>query len=161
LDPESVGEVEPVNVNFFLEHWKSVRAGLLETIDKFDQTELDFKPYVGSWSVRQLILHIAQEENGEFNYGIRQVIKEFPSEYNPELYPTVEVIKSLLTSVHIQTIEYLQRLKAEDLQKEILTPWGKTYQQIEMIGHLIEHEIHHRGELSLILGLLGKQGLDA
>jgi uncharacterized damage-inducible protein DinB len=30
-----------------------------------------------------------------------------------------------------------------------------------MIGHLIEHEIHHRGELSLILGLLGREGLNA
>jgi uncharacterized damage-inducible protein DinB len=150
-----------MNINYLLKYWENVRAGLVATIDKFDQAELDFKPLAGGWSVRQLILHIAQEENGEFNYGIRQVIKEFPSEYNPELFPTLEAIKSLLTSVHIQTIEYLQRLKAEGLKKEILTPWGKTYQQIEMIGHLIEHEIHHRGELSLILGLLGKQGLDA
>jgi uncharacterized damage-inducible protein DinB len=150
-----------VNANYLLKHWKNVRAGLLETIDKFSQAELDFKPYAGSWSVRQLILHIAQEENGEFNYGIHQVIKEFPGEYDPSLYPTLEAIKSLLASVHAQTIEYLQRLKAEDLEKEILTPWGATYQQIEMLGHLIEHETHHRGELSLILGLLGKQGLDA
>jgi len=25
----------------------------------------------------------------------------------------------------------------------------------------MEHEIHHRGELSLILGLFGREGLDA
>jgi uncharacterized damage-inducible protein DinB len=150
-----------MNVNYILDYWKNVRTGLLETIDKFDLAELDFKPYAGGWSVRQLILHIAQEESGEFNYGIRQVIKEFPEEYNPELYQTLEAMKSLLSSVHLQTIEYLQELKDEDLEKKIRTPWGATYLQIEMIGHLIEHEIHHRGELSLILGLLGKQGLDA
>lgn len=150
-----------MSVNFILEHWKNVRAGLLETIDKFEQSELDFQPFVGGWSVHQIILHIAQEENGEFNYGIRQVLKDFPAEYNPAMFPTLEAAKSLLKSIHDPTIEYLQGLKAGDLEKEILTPWGKTYQQIEMIGHLIEHEIHHRGELSLILGLLGKPGLDA
>ena len=30
-----------------------------------------------------------------------------------------------------------------------------------MIEHMIDHEIHHRGELSLILGLLGREGLNA
>jgi len=30
-----------------------------------------------------------------------------------------------------------------------------------MLMHTLEHEIHHRGELSLILGLLGRKGLDA
>jgi len=29
-----------------------------------------------------------------------------------------------------------------------------------IIWHVLEHEIHHRGELSLILGLLGREGLD-
>jgi uncharacterized damage-inducible protein DinB len=148
-------------VNYILDYWKNVRTGLMETIDKFELAELDFKPYTGGWTVRQLILHIAQEESGEFNYGIRRVRKEFPAEYNPELYQTVDAVKSLLASVHIQTIEYLQKINDEDLGKMILTPWGASYRQIEMIGHLIEHEIHHRGELSLILGLLGKQGLDA
>jgi uncharacterized damage-inducible protein DinB len=32
---------------------------------------------------------------------------------------------------------------------------------LEMLGHILEHEIHHRGELSLILGLLGREGLNA
>ncbi|MCE5207568.1 MAG: DinB family protein [Chloroflexi bacterium] len=30
-----------------------------------------------------------------------------------------------------------------------------------MLRHTLEHEIHHRGELSLTLGLLGHKGLDA
>jgi uncharacterized damage-inducible protein DinB len=30
-----------------------------------------------------------------------------------------------------------------------------------LLGHVLEHEVHHRAELSLILGMRGKQGLDA
>jgi uncharacterized damage-inducible protein DinB len=30
-----------------------------------------------------------------------------------------------------------------------------------MVWHVMEHEIHHRGELSLLLGMLGHEGLDA
>ncbi len=37
---------------------------------------------------------------------------------------------------------------------------GYDYKPSWIFWHVLEHEIHHRGELSLILGFLGKQGLD-
>ncbi len=40
------------------------------------------------------------------------------------------------------------------------TPWRPKYALSEMIGHMIEQEVHHRGGLSLILGMLGHKGLD-
>lgn len=43
----------------------------------------------------------------------------------------------------------------------ILIAWGPASHLIEMLGHIVEHEIHHRGELSLVLGMLGRPGLDA
>jgi uncharacterized damage-inducible protein DinB len=30
-----------------------------------------------------------------------------------------------------------------------------------MIDHIMEHEVHHRAELSLILGKLGREGFNA
>ena len=33
--------------------------------------------------------------------------------------------------------------------------------RLQLGSHVLEHELHHRGELSLCLGLLGKPGLDA
>jgi uncharacterized damage-inducible protein DinB len=38
---------------------------------------------------------------------------------------------------------------------------GAQARLVELFDHIIEHEIHHRGELSLILGVLGREGLDA
>ncbi len=77
------------------------------------------------------------------------------------VHPTKESIKSLLESVHAQTLKYLGGLDENDLGQVIVTPWGPRYRLIEMVGHLLEHEIHHRAELSLILGLLGREGLNA
>jgi uncharacterized damage-inducible protein DinB len=146
---------------YILSHWETVRASLIDTIDKFRDEELEFRPFAISWSVRQMLLHLAHEENGEFNYGIVQNLAEFPTEYPIENYPTRASIESLLASVHSHTIEYLRALQPGDLDRVIHTPWGADYRLIEMFGHLIEHEIHHRAELSLILGMLGKKGLDA
>jgi uncharacterized damage-inducible protein DinB len=146
---------------YLLAHWRSVRAGLLDTIAKFRDEELDFKPFAAAWSVRQLMLHIAHEEHGEFAYGIVQTLPEFPPEYSTQAYPTLAAIDSLLESVHARTLDFLNGLKDADLDRMITTPWGATYRLIEMIDHLIEHEVHHRAELSLILGMLGREGFNA
>ncbi|MGC1377809.1 MAG: DinB family protein [Anaerolineales bacterium] len=142
-------------------HWAGVRAGLIETLDKFRDEELDFKPFPASWSVRQLMLHIAQEENGELNYGITQTLAGFPPDYDPQDYATVASIRALLASVHSSTLAYLETLTEADLNRVIVTPWGPSYPLIEMLGHILDHEIHHRAELSLILGMLGREGLNA
>ena len=63
--------------------------------------------------------------------------------------------------MHARTVVYLRGLTDEALLSEIETPWGARVQQAEMLMHVLEHEVHHRGELSLMLGLRGRQGLDA
>ncbi len=144
-----------------IQFWNRIRAGLIDTIDKFTDEELKFIAYENGYSVGQIILHIAQEEYGEIQYGITREIAEFPQQYQEDSYPTIESMKALLASVHKKTDGYLAGLKDEDLESEIEAQWGETYPLIDMIWHVMEHEIHHRGELSFILGLLGREGLDA
>ena len=146
---------------YLLAHWQAVRAGLYQTIDAFQDEELVFRPFPSSWTVRELMLHIAHEEDGELRYGVLQDLKEFPAAYAPGAYPTIASIKETLDRVHAETMRFLESLPESDLGRTITTPWGPSYRLIEMLGHLIEHEIHHRGELSLILGMLGRRGFDA
>lgn len=150
-----------MNVAKIVQFWKQIRRGLINTIDKFTDEELDHVAYDGGYSVRQIILHIAQEEYGEIQYGITREIDAFPPEYPEESYPTIGSLEALLATVHEETTRYLERVADEDLEKGIEAQWGGTYPLIDMIWHVMEHEIHHRGELSLVLGLLGREGLDA
>ncbi|MES0359706.1 MAG: DinB family protein [Anaerolineales bacterium] len=150
-----------MKVTKIIQFWKQVRKGLIDTIEKFSGEDLNYIAYKNGYSVRQIILHIAQEEYGEIQYGITREIDEFPPLYVEHSYPTIESIKALLAGVHKETIGYLESLVDEDLEIEIEAQWGETYPLIDMIWHVMEHEIHHRGELSLILGLLGREGLDA
>jgi uncharacterized damage-inducible protein DinB len=149
------------DVDYLKAHWQAVRRGLDETVAKLGDADLDFRPFPAAWTIRQLLLHIAQEETGERDYGIRQILSDFPSDFHPEDFPTVDSIQALLAAAHSPSMQLLDTLTSLELRKTITTPWGPSYSLLEMIGHLIEHEIHHRGELSLILGLLGREGLNA
>jgi len=50
--------------------------------------------------------------------------------------------------------------KFSDLDTQYVVPDGWEFSLGWAIWRVLEHKIHHRGELSLALGLLGRQGLD-
>lgn len=141
-------------------HWKRIREGLIETVDKFDQSQLDFTPFDGSYSAARIMLHIADAEEGWFQYVIGKKYEQWPSHFTVENYPTLADIKSVLEQVHRETEDFLDSLGESDLERIINTPWDEAIPLGWIIWHVLEHEVHHRGELSLILGMLGVEGLD-
>ena len=66
----------------------------------------------------------------------------------------------MLENVRRKTIAYLDSLEEDDLDGEYKTLDGQPHALRWIIWHVLEHEVHHRGELSLALGLLGHQGLE-
>lgn len=150
-----------MTISKIVEFWSRIRRGLIDTIERFGDDELDYVATENGYSVRQIILHIAQEERGEIQYGITRSLDRFPDPYDQQSFPTIDSLKGLLDSVHLETTQFLESLDDEELSNDIEAQWGGTYPLIDMVLHVIEHEIHHRGELSLVHGLLGRQGLDA
>ena len=71
-----------------------------------------------------------------------------------------EAIFELLIRARVRTVPFLESLDENDLVKEYKTPDEQSFTLHWIIWHVLEHEIHHRGELSLILGILGREGLD-
>lgn len=140
-------------------HWDQVRADLLATIDMFSQDELVFTPFKDSWPVGKIMLHIADCESYWLHMVVRHEIEPWKS-YNLADYPTKPDIKQVLESTRKKTITFIDSLDENDLDREYQTPDGQPYPLCWIIWHVLEHEIHHRGELSLTPGLLGREGLD-
>jgi uncharacterized damage-inducible protein DinB len=145
----------------FVSHWNAVRAGLLMTARKFSDADIEYVPFPNGYSVAQLLLHIAHEEEIEVRYGITRELSDAPPAFAAEEYDTLEKIERELSETHARTQAYLETLSDADMEREIVAPWGARDTLSNFLWHVLEHEIHHRGELSLMLGLLGKEGLDA
>lgn len=144
----------------FFRHWKQLHRDLLWTIDQFDQDELVYRPFGQSWMVGDIMVHIPDAEDGWFRYVVNRELSDWPS-YSLDEYPDIESIKKLISEVHARTEGFLAELDSADLERPIQLPWKDVETSLGwIIWHVIEHEIHHRGELSLILGTLGKEGLD-
>jgi uncharacterized damage-inducible protein DinB len=141
-------------------HWKQVRKELIWTIDQFGDEELSHVPFENSWPIGEIMLHIASAEEGWFRYVVKGELSDWP-DYELDSFRDIESIKMLLNEVHEGTEEFLDGLESVDLERAINLPWSDSQLSLGwIIWHVLEHEIHHRGELSLILGLLGREGLD-
>ena len=149
-----------MKLNELFSHWDQVHADTLAVLDKFSDDELTFVAYPGGMTVGRIALHIADAEEGWFRRIATKEREEWPADYTLENYPTKEAIQSLLVEVHAKMFTYLATLTTDDLDTQIESPWGQFSLRF-IIWHVLEHEIHHRGELSLILGLLGREGWGA
>ena len=148
-----------MNAKELFGHWAEVRDGLLQALDKLTNEQLDFAPREGLWSLGTVVRHIAGAEEGWFRHVVTRELDGWP-DYTAEDYPTVESIKALLTDVHTRTDAYLATIDASDVDQTIILPWGPQVSLRWIIWHVPEHEIHHRGEIFLMLGILGIKAPD-
>ncbi|MBI2939501.1 MAG: DinB family protein [Chloroflexi bacterium] len=138
-------------------HWGEVRSGLLRALDKLDDDQLRFVPREGLWSLGKVAGHIADAEEGWFRFVVTRDLDGWPTS-PPDDYPTVESVKALLTAVHDRTLSYLATVDVAELDRLIATPRGRQIPLRWIVWHVLEHEIHHRGEIFLMLGLMGIEG---
>jgi uncharacterized damage-inducible protein DinB len=137
-------------------HWKTVRRDLHRALDLLSDEQLAFVPREGLWSLGKVARHIAEAEEGWFRHVVSQELPEWP-QLRDEDYPTVESIKAVVTEIHSRTEAYLVTLDEASLERAIATPWGEEITLGWIVWHVLEHEIHHRGEIYLMLGLMGME----
>ena len=148
-----------MNAAGLFSHWKQVRQGLYDALDLLTDEQLAFVPAEGLWPLGTVACHIANAEDGWFRYIAAGELDDWPS-MEPERYTTVASIKALLEEVHDYTLAYLEGLDVADLERQVTTFWGAELTVRWIIWHVLEHEISHRGEIYLMLGMMGIEAPD-
>ena len=147
-----------MNSNELFARWMDVRKGLYEALAKINDDQLDFRPREGLWSIRETAVHIAGTEDGWLRYYASNRWHENPP--NATDFPTIDSIKSLLIEIHDVTRNQFAQDADTLLQHNCILPWGGQISMGWAVWHVLEHEIHHRGEIYLMLGLLGIEAPD-
>jgi len=148
-----------MNASELFGHWRDVRQALYQALDLLNEEHLSFRPRDGLWSLREVVCHIAEVEEGWFRHN---VTREHASwvDLNPDDYPTIASLKTLLAEVHDRTEATYSNDGDRKFKETAVMPWGKTIDHAWVAWHVLEHEIHHRGEVFLMLGMLGIEAPD-
>jgi len=148
-----------VKLNELFSHWDEIHKGTLYLIDCFTEEEISHRLFDGGWSLGEIALHIANAEEGWFRVVAAKKDDDWPANHTLENYPSWDAIHNLLKETHQKTMAYLRTMTINDLDMVVDSKWGEFSLQF-IVWHVIEHEVHHRGELSIILGTLGRGGLN-
>ena len=81
-----------------------------------------------------------------------------PSRYRghgKELADGPENVLRFFDRMHGESMEIFTRLSDDDLQKKCVTPGGAPITVWKWLRAMVEHEVHHRSQIYVYLGMLG------
>lgn len=121
------------------------------TPEQFTQT------VAGSYgSIRNTMVHVLSAEAGWLD---RCGGPKRGPRLNPEDFPTVKSVIQAWNRVETNVSGFLAKLKDEDLVRNVEFSFGPSEEYSMRLGELMHHAaihgVHHRGQISLLIRLLG------
>jgi uncharacterized damage-inducible protein DinB len=134
-------------------YWRQARRDLVSALSQLNDEQLDYSPRQGMRTIGDVARHIIDAEAGWVNLVVLQKDEPWP-QYPQERLPTVQSILHEMERVHAVTIGLLQERDVRWLD-ETREQGGHDFALRWVFWHILDHEIHHRGEIFLMLGMLG------
>ena len=144
-----------MNAAEYFDHWNTVWRDLLRAVAVLHEKHLDFQPAKAySRTVGDILRHIIHLEQGWIHYVVRRTLPAWPEEDNGRLNSLVDIQREM-ERVHQETMAYLETVPLDDFNRIVQVPGDGTPKLGWILWHVLEQQIHHRGELYLCLSLLG------
>lgn len=146
--------MEILTIHPFLDYYDKVRERTLRLIKVVPPSQLDWSYLPGKFSIGDQIRHIGTIER----YMFAETIAGRKSAYQgcgKELADGYDNVLSFFNELHQQSLAIFRQLSDEDLQRKCVTPGNVEMRIWKWMRAMVEHEIHHRGELYIYLNLLG------
>ncbi|MCI0434072.1 MAG: DinB family protein [Gemmatimonadetes bacterium] len=148
-----------------LETWTFTRDGVILEVETIPADRFEWRPAPGFRTVAQLVRHIAESAlmaageltrpDGDFR---RVPFQEFVTEYASGVAAVdgKDALLALLRSSH-QDVERRFRDAGELAALQYIRRFDGQYgTRLAWLWHAVEHESYHRGQLALMVRLLGK-----
>jgi uncharacterized damage-inducible protein DinB len=138
----------------FLQYFGNVRERTMRVARCIPPDKIEWTYAPGRFTLGDLLRHLAVTER----YMWGENVQGRPSRYTKhgkELADGYENVMAFVERLHAESLEIFARLSEEDLQRKCKTPDGTPITTWKWLRLMVEHEIHHRGQIYLYLGMLG------
>ena len=145
--------MEITSVQTFLDYYEKIRQRTLRVINCIPPDKIEWTYKEGKFTFGDLIRHLAAIERYMFAENFQFKPSRYPG-HSSELAEGHENILDFMNRMHAETMEIIAKIRDEDLQKKCTTPNGTPITLWKWMRAMIEHEIHHRGQIYLYLSML-------
>ncbi len=137
----------------FLDYYERIRERTLKVIRFIPPDKIDWTYREGKFTFADLIRHLATIER----YMYAETVQFRPSRYpghGKELADGFDDVLEFMNRMHRESMEIFGRLKTDDLKKKCVAPGGTPITVWKWLRAMVEHEIHHRGQIYMYLAML-------
>lgn len=158
---------EDTTLNVIYENWRGYNAKLGQAIASLTDEQLRLQPAPRMWPLQQIVQHIIGVRAGWFSGTLQDedaAMRAYMDwgQYDSPSRSAAELARGLdETWAFIES--RLRRWTPEECAMLFPDEWdGQSYELSRswVIYHVLEHDLNHGGEVSLILGMNGLPGLD-
>lgn len=159
MQPQTGSTLEVIYAN-----WRSYQEKLRDCIAPLGDEQLLLQPAAHMWPLGQILQHIIAVRAGWFSATLQDEDKAM-NEYmawgrrDSPTRSAAELVRGFDTTWAFIEAR-LQRWTPDDCAKTFPDEWdGQVYEVSRswVIYHVMEHDLHHGGEVALILGMNGLQ----
>lgn len=137
----------------FLEYWGSLRNRTRRVVACIPPDKLEWTYLPGAFTFGDLIRHLAAIERSMY----AETVAGRPSQYagcGRELADGFDAVLAFFERLDQESRAIIGRLSEADLGRKCETPAGTPITTWKWLRAMCEHEVHHRGQIYLMLGLL-------
>lgn len=141
-------------VDSFLEYLDKIRGRTLRVVKCIPPEHMEWTYKEGKFTLGDLVRHLANIERYMFVENACGRPSRYAG-YGREFADGYDAVISYLNRTHAESVAILRTLSDADLQKKCKNPDGSEITVWKWLRAMIEHEIHHRGQIYLYLAMLG------
>lgn len=146
--------MEIKSVASFLEYFQKIRGRTMRVIRYIPPGKIEWTYQEGKFTLGDLVRHLATIERFMYAENARFQPSRYPG-CGRELAEGYEDVIGFMERLHQESMEIFGQLSDADLQKKCETPAGIPITLWKWLRAMVEHEVHHRGQVYMYLGLLG------
>lgn len=139
------------DLGIFLDYFGKIHERTMRVVRCIPPDKVDWSYRPGKFTLGDLGRHIAAINR----YMYAETLQGKPSRYvgcGKELAPAYDDIISFMEAQHAESVEIISRLA--NLNDKCATPEGTPITAWKWLRAMIEHEIHHRGQIYTYLAIL-------
>lgn len=145
------------DVASFLDYLSRIHGRTLAVARVIPEDRLEWRPTEGAFSFGDLLRHLAAIERYMFAENARLQPARYPG-HGRELADGYAAVFAYLDRMHAEAVAIFAALSPADLQRRCVTPGGAEIPVWKWLRAMVEHEIHHRGQIYVYLAMLGLHG---
>ena len=146
--------MEIKSIEVFLAYYNRIRQRTLKLLACIPPDQIEWTYQEGKFTLGDLIRHIAAIER----YMYTETVLGRPTQYQgcgTELADGYDATLAFFNQLHQESIAIFKQLSPEQLHAKCTTPIGTPITVWKWLRAMVEHEIHHRGQIYVYLGMLG------